>query len=107
MTAHLTVRADRRGQLLLVRLFGELDIATSSRLADAVRSAPEDVDEAVIDLRELDFIDCAGVRALVTTVRQFEVHGSTPHLIAGRDRVQRVFELTGIEPGLPFVPGGC
>lgn len=48
-----------------IRLSGELDLATTPELSDALEEAQRVAHLVVLDLRDLDFIDVSAVRVIV------------------------------------------
>jgi anti-anti-sigma factor len=57
--------SDRDGRAVVV-LRGELDLATAPDLEAALNERLDSGQDVVVDLRELDFMDSTGLRALVT-----------------------------------------
>jgi anti-anti-sigma factor len=57
--------SDRDGRAVVV-LRGELDLATAPDLEAALNERLDTGQDVVVDLRELDFMDSTGLRALVT-----------------------------------------
>ena len=57
--------SDRDGRAVVV-LRGELDLATAPDLEAALNERLDAGQDVVVDLRELDFMDSTGLRALVT-----------------------------------------
>ncbi len=89
------VEEEDRGTVVL-KLSGELDIAS----APALEQALQDVEEAgarrlLIDLGELLFMDSTGLRALLLARRQATESERELLLRQGPRQVQRVFELSG------------
>lgn len=74
-----------------VRVAGELDLATSPELREALLAAQRDASLVVLDLRDLTFIDSSGIHVIVDANRH-------PHarLVVARGSawVDRVFTLT-------------
>jgi anti-anti-sigma factor len=99
--AFLEVRRIRRGDARVVALAGELDLSTVAQLERAVRwAAAGDCRQVVLDLRELEFVDSSGLRAI------FELHRRARGrlvVVSGPARVQRAFELCGLIGQLVFV----
>lgn len=87
-------------------LSGELDLASSPALEEAIDQLCGDgAEEVVIDLRGLQFIDSTGIR---TILRSKDTCGSREcefALIRGSASTQRLFELTGLDEKLPFRDG--
>ena len=81
---------------------GELDLATADEFLRAVRSALA-AGAVIIDLREVTFMDSAGVRALNTALRESEESGRELR-VAERmhPSVVQVLELTGMLGLLPM-----
>jgi anti-anti-sigma factor len=97
----ICVQPDR--ETVTVRPVGELDLPGSRRLSTAIDDLVEAGFEAiVIDLRGLVFIDCAGVRALLTQHAAAVRDGRRLSLIHGRACIRRVFALTETLDMLPF-----
>ena len=85
-------------------LRGELDMASAPELEAALgRLCREGVGEIVIDLRELEFIDSSGLRALLVAKDACAQAGSGFFLVPARGRQQRrIFEMTGLVSVLPW-----
>ena len=54
----------------------------------------------LLDLSGVSFMDCAGLRALLTTRRRAELRGGFMRLIAVSRAVRRIIELTGAHEAL-------
>jgi anti-anti-sigma factor len=78
-----------------VHVSGELDIATSPQLRQAVGKAQLSARLVVLDLRELAFIDGSGVDAILDVARQARRQGRRLMLVRGPAHVDRVLTLTG------------
>ena len=59
----------------------------------------------MIDLRELEFMDSTGLTLLTRWSLGSERDGYDLALVAGPDRIQRLFELTGLITHFQFVDG--
>jgi anti-anti-sigma factor len=88
-----------------VALRGELDmLATSELEPELARLAAEPgVAEVALDLRELDFLDSSGLRAVLLGSRLLAENDRRLVLVRGPSPVQRVFELTRTTDRLDFV----
>jgi anti-anti-sigma factor len=78
-----------------VHVAGELDIATAPQLERTLRETQQNVRLVLLDLRELTFMDCAGVHAIVDASSRARRLGRRLVLLRGIPRVDRVFSLTG------------
>ena len=83
---------------------GELDIATSPALEQAIAEATADAGAAlVLDLRELTFMDSTGLRTLAQTNARAESDGFTLSIVRGPRQIERVLEISGLGALLPLV----
>jgi len=83
---------------------GELDIATTPELEQALAHATADaVAEIVLDLRELTFMDSTGLRALAQANAAAEQSGVALSIIRGPRQIDRVLEISGLGALLPLV----
>lgn len=91
------------GPETVIAMRGELDICSAAALAACVSGLDfASVREVVLDLTLLDFIDVAGVRAVLALEAVCSRSGTPLTIIPGRPVVHRVFQLTDVEPRLPF-----
>ncbi|MDP1850107.1 MAG: STAS domain-containing protein [Solirubrobacteraceae bacterium] len=99
----LAIRVQPGRETVAVVPAGELDLPGSRRLGSAIDELVESgFEDIVIDLRDLEFIDCAGVRVLLTQHAAAVRDGRRLSLIHGRAGIRRVFALTGTLDMLPF-----
>jgi len=96
-----------RGAVAVVRVSGELDLASAAELAPELdRLADADgIEAAVLDLRELEFMDSSGLRMVAQCHLRFVDAGRRFALVAGREPVHRVFEITRMAERLEWVSG--
>lgn len=73
---------------------GELDIATAPQLDLALHEAVDRAQLVVLDLRDLDFIDVAGVRVVVSARARARLAGRRVVVLRGSPTVDRVFGLS-------------
>jgi anti-sigma B factor antagonist len=87
----------------LIAVRGEFDLAA----APVFEAAFDGVDfvslrRVLLDLEGLDFIDASGLRAVLALHARCSHASVALAITPGPRRVQRVFELTGAGPLLPF-----
>lgn len=99
----LDVRIRREGARTLVALRGELDLASAPALLATAEADVVGARQLVVDLREVDFIDLSGLRAVATLHATASAAGATFVLIRGPRSVHRVFEMTFLDERLTFV----
>lgn len=89
---------------LVVAVHGELDIATSPLLDEALtRARRTDAARILIDLSGVSFIDSTGLHVLINHARAEGIRGRI-RLTKWSSQVQRVVELSGTMDHLPFDP---
>ena len=74
---------------------GELDVATAPELERALRESHWQARLVVLDLRELTFMDSAGVHTIVNASVRARRAGRRLVLLRGRPNIYRMFALTG------------
>ncbi|HSC02309.1 MAG TPA: STAS domain-containing protein [Solirubrobacteraceae bacterium] len=93
-----------RDGVVVIALAGEVDLCAAPELeATLNRVAATDASSIVVDLDRVSFMDSAGVHVLL----QFSLargSGARLALTRGSRQVQRLFQVTGVERYLPFVP---
>jgi anti-sigma B factor antagonist len=78
-----------------VHVVGELDIATAPALALTLHESQRLAHLTVLDLRELAFMDSAGVHTIVNASLRARKDGRRLVLVRGRPDIYRMFTLTG------------
>jgi anti-anti-sigma factor len=78
-----------------VQVAGELDIATAPELARTLHESQQLAHLTVLDLRELSFMDSAGVHTIVNASLRARNDGRRLVLVRGRPNIYRLFTLTG------------
>jgi anti-sigma B factor antagonist len=107
----LKILVEREPGRHVLRLAGELDLTAAGRVLDAVTaSCEEDVEELVIDVSALEFLDSSGLRAILDAATVCEEHMCEFSLRPARDQVsqqvRRLLEITGLFDRLPFSAEG-
>jgi anti-sigma B factor antagonist len=95
------VRPDH--ELVIVRVVGELDFGVAPEVAATVDELlGVGFERIVVDLRELTFLDSAGVHAFVAMQHAAARRGCALSFVRGPRNVDRVFELTATNSVLTF-----
>ena len=92
-----SVSRRRAGGAVVVVPVGEIDLATVEVLQAEIDAAATESAQVVLDLREVTFMDSAGLRLVVHGARALEGEGGTLVIVRGPKEVQRVFDLVGLE----------
>ena len=83
---------------------GDLDFATAYRFDAAVqRIQHAGPSTLVVDLRDVDFVDSAGVGRLVAIARRGRQLGERVCFVRGPRAVTRLFALTGVGAGISWI----
>jgi anti-sigma B factor antagonist len=94
----------QNGDAHLVRLYGDFDITGFKQVDEALVGIQAGGRPTVtLDLRRLTFIDSSGIRAILRADARARSLGERLRLIAGPDRVQKVFRITRLDDQLEFV----
>ena len=91
--AEFSVTRRASGEAVVVAPVGEIDLATVDALAQALAAAREEAQSVVLDLREVTFMDSAGLRLVLETSRA----GAEFAVVRGPREVQRLFDLVGLD----------
>lgn len=98
----IELHEQRTGRRTLV-VRGELDMSTAPHLIDAAAALLEDAERGIsIDISGLQFLDSAGMRAILAIKAASEVHQFDLELTSGSPQVERVFAITRVIDRLPF-----
>lgn len=98
---YLDVHDAAAGGQHTVRTVGELDLATAPEL-EAVLSRLDSPETITLDLSGLTFMDCCGLRSILSVGKACEKPACDFRLIPGQPQVQMLFELTDLLDVLPF-----
>ena len=94
--------ADAHGVVLALR--GELDLVSAPELEHKLREIEETPPgRIVIDLRNLDFMDCTGISLMIRARESAHANGHLLALRRGPNQVQRLFQLTGLLDHFTFL----
>src|SRR4051794_31960495 len=91
----LRVSSKQEDDRIVISLAGELDIATASRIEEALRAAEEAAPALlVLDLRQLSFMDSTGLRTILGADARAREAGRRVVVVQGDENIRRVFEVT-------------
>jgi anti-sigma B factor antagonist len=97
MTDELGLDYELRGATAELVINGDLDMAAAFKLEPAIERvvAQDDVDELVLDLGGINFIDSAGLGSLLSTHERLTDLGITSKIKSPSEAVERVLDATG------------
>jgi anti-sigma B factor antagonist len=99
MDGTLEVHLDQSGETPVVRVVGEVDIATAPVLRARLEQLPAPTRRVVVDLSEVTFLDSTGLSVLVGAWKRFSGDDSEGdlRLVVVRPTIQKVLEITGLD----------
>jgi len=101
----LTVSTEQRGDVVVVAVDGELDMATAPQLQDQITDLLDrGVTRLVFDLTELSFCDSTGLSVFVRAKNSGEEAGGIVRLAAPQRGVRRILEVSGLVEVLHTYP---
>jgi anti-anti-sigma factor len=98
-----SLRTERRDASLEVVAAGELDMAAAFKLESGLDPLLDDeaVEAVQLDLSEVDFVDSAGLGALLALRERAQDRGIALEISRASDPVRRLLGLTGLGDALP------
>jgi anti-anti-sigma factor len=100
----LDVTTEQREDQLRVALAGELDIVNAPQLEGQLAAIEAGgVETLVLDLREVEFIDSTGLRALIAANERARSAGRRLVIVRGAKAVDRLLNLTQLDQRLEIV----
>lgn len=85
----------------VLRLAGEIDVATAPRLRDRlVQLVTEGPPQLVVDLSGVTFIDSMGLGALISGLKRARAHDGDLRLAGPTDHVAKVLAITRLDQAL-------
>ena len=92
------VVADEHQCYTILRVTGDLDVATAPRLRqEAVRVTSGGARHLVIDLSGVDFLDSTGLGVVVGVLKRVRGLGGSLQVVVTERRVRKVFEITRLD----------
>ncbi len=100
------IEIEGRGDVVLARLTGELDVAGANRTGERIAEAvPTSATGLVVDLTDLEFIDSSGVSMLFGLARRLGSRRQQIRVAAPpRGPVSRVLEIVDFDRAAPVRP---
>lgn len=93
------------GEFTVVAVEGEVDAATTGQLCAFLADARQrDKRGLIVDLSRVPFMDCAGLRTLVSAQRDASLLGGELRLAAPQPSVSKILALSDIYRLLPPFP---
>jgi len=101
---HLRVGVRNHADTAVVHLDGELDLASAPVFeSELQRAEVAGAARVVLDLRDLQFVDSAGLRVIVTAHTHARERGQEFAVTRGPEQVQRLLAITRIGEHLRII----
>ena len=99
------ILTDRSGTRVEIAIHGELDLATAPRLTTAFERVSEldGIELAVVDLRDLHFLDSTGLEAIMKFDARSRQEGVDLAVVRGPRAVERLFSVMQLDQKLRIV----
>jgi anti-sigma B factor antagonist len=102
--SNLLIDVNREGERVVLRLDGDLDLASVPLLESEVELAMlDDKATIVLDLRGLEFLDSTGLRTILLLDKRCTERGQTFALVRGSEQVQRLMSMTRVDEHLKII----
>lgn len=94
---HLGLDTTEQGEWTVLRVSGEIDVATAPKLREKIISlVGEGCLSIVVDLAAVDFLDSTGLGVLVGALKRVREHDGELRIACDEPRIVKVFEITGL-----------
>ena len=94
----MDVTTKRQDGVLSAQVGGRIDGTNASEFEEAIRTAIEESDRAVIvDFEKLVYISSAGLRAILLTAKSLDNRNAKFALCSLSDQIREVFETSGFD----------
>jgi anti-sigma B factor antagonist len=103
-TEQFRMEEHRRDGSVVLRLRGELDLASADTVAQRLDALAEAGEAVVLDVDHLSFMDSSGLRVVLQAAEHRRKSGWRFSLTAGSQQVRNLFASAGVTDRLPIVP---
>ena len=94
----MDVTTERQDGVLSAQVGGRIDGSNAAEFKEAIRTAIEESDRAVImDFEKLAYISSAGLRAILPTAKSLDNRNAKFALCSLSDQIREVFETSGFD----------
>ena len=101
----MDVTTERQDGVLSAQVGGRIDGSNGAEFEEAIRTAIEESDRAVImDFEKLVYISSAGLRAILLTAKSLGNRNAKFALCSLSDQIREVFEISGFDKVIAIHP---
>lgn len=95
---NLTVNVEENSNYYTVKVSGEIDVYTAPELKEKLLPLTEiSGNEIQVDLGDITYMDSTGLGVFISAYKSTKEHESEMELIHAKDRVSRLFKVTGLD----------
>lgn len=95
---NLNIEVNDNGDTQGLMLAGEIDAYTAPKLKEALLPLTElNGNTIIVDLKNVNYMDSTGLGVFISALKSTKEHNSKMKLVSLQDRVQRLFEITGLD----------
>jgi anti-sigma B factor antagonist len=98
----LRLSSQRRGDIEIIAVGGDLDIVTSRELDECLAAARRESDRIILDLSDVEFMDTSSLAVIVGHWKKLVAKGGTLALAGARYRYTKTLWITGLADRLPL-----
>lgn len=103
MNLYIDIKKDGKKQI--VKLQGEIDVYTAPSLSEKLLPLTEQAGNDIkVDLADVTYLDSTGLGAFIHAYKSAQQHDSKLEIVHVKDRVFRLFEVTGLIDIMEVVP---
>ncbi len=94
----MIVSVDERGLLAVFRIEGSVDTLSSEDLTEEFLARIQRGHcRLVVDLSQVDYLSSAGLRSILTALKESHQEGGDLRLVAPQPRVEQILKLAGLD----------
>jgi len=94
----LGITQEDQGEWVVLKLSGEIDMATGPQLRQKIVQRVQDGQaNLIVDLSEVDFIDSTGLGVLIGGLKRTRSHGGDLRCVGLTEPLKEMFKLTGLD----------
>lgn len=95
---NLNIEVHSHGDTQGLVLSGEIDAYTAPELKDALLPLTKQSGTTiVVDLEKVNYMDSTGLGVFISALKSTKEHNSEMRLVSLQNRVERLFEITGLD----------
>jgi anti-sigma B factor antagonist len=98
----LQLSSQRRGDIAIIAIGGDLDIVTSRELDECLATARRGCNHVILDLSAVEFMDTSSLAVIVGHWKKLVTSGGTLALAGARYRYTKTLWITGLADRLPL-----